>query len=136
MFLLRKWGTFIVALGRNRLKWAYLVQNGQIWEFFPKKYFAPFLKRTKNMFLWWKLRTFIEAFRRNSSKQAFLAKNGQFWPFWPKKGQFWIFVKKTKSSLFKFSECTASCKKTEQIIAQFRRKMGYARTDAQTDVNS
>jgi len=30
MFLWRKWGTFIVAFGRNRPKWAYLAQNGQI----------------------------------------------------------------------------------------------------------
>jgi hypothetical protein len=30
MFLWRKWGTFIVAFGRNGPKWAYLAQNGQI----------------------------------------------------------------------------------------------------------
>ena len=40
---------------------------------FPKKYFGPFFKRPKNMFLWRKWGTFIVAFERNRPKWAYLA---------------------------------------------------------------
>ena len=60
MFIWPKWGTFIVAFGRNRPKWAYLVQNGQIlvkkcpksqiWEFSPQNFLRHFLKHQKICF--------------------------------------------------------------------------------------
>ena len=117
-------------------KWSNFGQNTpkkSILRIFPQKKFASFFKRPKYMFLLWrKWGPFIAAFVRNRPKRAFLAKNGQFWPFLAKKGAILNFRQKPKSSLFKFSECTASCKKTETIIARFRRKLGYGRTDART----
>ena len=112
-------------------KWSNVGQKTpkrSILRIFPKIIIAPFLKRPKNTFLWRKWVTFIEAFGRNRPKLAFLAKNGQFWPFLAKRGLILNFCQKTKSSLFKFSECTAS----EKFIARFKRKMGYGRTDAHT----
>ena len=87
MFLCQKLEQFIVGFGRNRPKWAYLAQNGQILvkktsqktilRIFPRKKIAQFFKRPTNMYLWRNWGTFIIAFGRNRPKWAYLAQNGQ-----------------------------------------------------------
>ena len=85
-FLWQKSGKFIVALGRNGPKTAFLAKNGQILakkraqnrkrEFSCGIFFRHFLKDQKQVPMA-QIRKIIVAFGRNGPKRAFLAKNGQ-----------------------------------------------------------
>ena len=65
-FLWWKWGTFIVAFGRNRPKWAYLAQNGQMLVTKRSKSQWPILAEKGKFRIFDKVRKFIVRLWRTS----------------------------------------------------------------------